>query len=114
MRKTLIPVLVLIAGCAAWTGGPTQVSRFERAAQSWTGAPLDEMIATYGPPRTFLEDSEIEDAGIAVWRSGRGEAYRCNINAWYDPDRIVTRVDVSAHNCDDEYEGYLDMLMRKR
>ena len=71
------------------------------------------MIAVYGPPRTFLEDAEIEDAGIAIWRSRRSDDYRCNISAWYDPERTVTRVDVSAHNCDDKYEEYLDMLMRK-
>ena len=114
MPKALVPVLVLLAGCAAWTGSPTTPSRFERAAESWTGAPLDEMIATYGPPRTILEDTEVEGAGIAVWRSGQGEAYRCNINAWYDPERTVTRIDVSSHQCDDKYEDYLDMMMRKR
>jgi hypothetical protein len=114
MQKALIPVLVLLAGCAAWTGGATQVSRFEQAAMSWTGAPLDAMIATYGPPRTFLGDSEVEGAGIAVWRSTRGDEYRCNINAWYDPERIVTRIDVTAYRCDEKYEEQLEMLMRKR
>jgi hypothetical protein len=114
MKTALIPVLVLIAGCAAWTGGPTTSSRFEQAAESWTGASLDEMIATYGPPRTLLEDSEVEGAGIAVWRSTWGEAYRCNINAWYDPERTVTRVDVTSYKCDKKYEEQLDMLMRKR
>ena len=113
MRLSLLPVLFALAACSAWTGGATMPSRFETAAQSWTGAPLDEMIATYGPPRTFLEDSDIEGAGIAIWRSMQSEAYRCNINAWYDPERTVTRVDVSAHNCDDKYEEYLDMMMRK-
>ena len=114
MKTTLIAFLALIAGCAAWTGGPPGASRFEQAAMSWTGAPLDEMIATYGPPRTFLEDSDVEGAGIAIWRSTWGDAYRCNIDAWYGPDRIVTRIDVTSHNCDDKYEEYLDMLTRKR
>jgi hypothetical protein len=114
MRLFLMPVLFAIAACSAWTGGPTNVSRFEQAAESWTGASLDEMIATYGPPRTFLEDSEIEGAGIAVWRSTLGDAYRCNINAWYDPERIVTRIDVTSYKCDERYEEQLDMLMRNR
>jgi hypothetical protein len=114
MNKALIPVLLLTAGCAAWTGGATSTNRFEQAAMSWTGAPLDEMIATYGPPRTFLEDSDVEGAGIVVWRSTWGDAYRCNIDAWYGPDRIVTRVDVTSHKCDEKYEEYLDMMMRKR
>ena len=114
MRLFLMPVLFVLAACSAWTGVPTNASRFERAAESWTGAPLDEMIATYGPPRTFLEDSELEGAGIAVWRSTLGDAYRCNINAWYDPERIVTRIDVTSYKCDEQYEEHLDMLMRNR
>lgn len=114
MKTLLIPVLALIAGCAAWTGGPLSTSRFEQAAMSWTGAPLDEMIGTYGPPRTVIADSEVEGAGIAVWRSTRGDAYRCNIDAWYGPDRTVTRIAVTSHKCDDQYEQYLDMMMRKR
>jgi hypothetical protein len=114
MKKTLIPVLLAISACSAWTGDATKASRFEQAAASWTGTPLDEMIATYGPPRTFLEDSEVEGAGIAIWRSTRGDAYRCNINAWYDPERIVTRIDVTSYNCDEKYREQLDMMMRKR
>ena len=114
MNKALIHVVFLTAGCTAWTGSPMNTSRFEQAAESWTGALLDDMIATWGPPRQFLDDTEIEGAGIAVWRSTRGDAYRCNINAWYDPERIVTRVDVTSYRCDDEYDEYLDMLMRRR
>jgi hypothetical protein len=114
MKNTLIPFLFLAAGCSSWTGGPPNVSRFEQAAESWTGAPLDEMIAVYGPPRTYLEDSDIDGAGIAIWRSSWGDAYRCNINAWHDPERIVTRIDVTSYKCDDKYEEQLDMLMRKR
>ena len=114
MKNTLILLLFLIAGCAAWTGPAPNESRFEQAAASWTGASLDEMIATWGPPRQYLDDSEIEGAGIAVWRSTWGDKYRCNINAWYDPDRTVTRIDVTSYKCDEKYEEHLDMLMRKR
>ena len=114
MKYTLIPFLFLAAGCSSWTGGPPSESRFERAAESWTGAPLDEMIAVYGPPRTYLKDTEIDGAGIAIWRSTMGDRYRCNINAWYDPERIVTRIDVTSYKCDEQYEERLDMLTRKR
>ena len=114
MKSAFIPVLFVVAGCAAWTGSAPNESRFEQAAESWTGASLDEMIATWGPPRQYLDDSEIEGAGIAVWRSTWSDAYRCNINAWYDPDRIVTRIDVTSYKCDDKYEEHLDMLMRRR
>lgn len=114
MRSALIPVLFLVAGCTAWTGAAPNESRFEQAAKSWTGAQLDEMIATWGPPRQYLDDPELEGAGIAIWRSTWGEAYRCNINAWYDPDRILTRIDVTSYKCDDKYEEHLDMLMRRR
>lgn len=72
------------------------------------------MIATWGSPQQYLEDSESEGAGIAIWRSTWGEAYRCNINALYDPDRIVTRIDVRSYKCDEKYEEHLDMLVRKR
>ena len=113
MKHAIMLLLVLCAGCAAWTGPPNE-SRFTRAAESWTGAPLDDMIAVWGPPRQFLDDSEIEGAGIAIWRSTWGDAYRCNINAWYDPERIVTRIDVTSYKCDEKYEEYLDGLMRRR
>ena len=115
--KYAIPFLfLLLAACSSWTGPPVE-SRFEQAAESWTGAPLDDMIAAYGPPRTILEDSDVEGAGLAVWRSTgikHNRNYRCNINAWYDPDRIVTRIDVISSHCDMIYEGELDMLMRRR
>ena len=114
MKPLLCVVLFLLAGCSAWTGSAPNESRFSIAAESWTGAPLDEMIAVWGPPRQFLDDSEIEGAGIAVWRSTWGDAYRCNINAWYDPERIVTRIDVTSYKCDEKYEEHLDMLMRRR
>ena len=113
MKRVVVPLLLLCAACSTWTGPPNE-SRFTRAAESWTGAPLDDMIAVWGPPRQFLDDSEIEGAGIAIWRSTWGDAYRCNINAWYDPDRIVTRIDVTSYRCDEKYEEYLDGLMRRR
>ena len=113
MQYVYVLVFFALAACSSWTG-PANQSRFEQAAESWTGAPLDDMIAVYGPPRTFLEDSEIEGAGIAIWRSTLGDSYRCNISAWYDPDRIVTRIDVTSHKCDEKYAEYPDMLMRKR
>lgn len=113
MKRAVPFGFLVLAACSSWTGAPDE-SRFARAAESWTGAPLDEMIAVWGPPRTFLDDTEIEGAGIAVWRSTWGDAYRCNINAWYDPDRIVTRIDVTSHKCDEKYDEHLDMLMRKR
>ena len=62
----------------------------------------------------YLDDAEIEDAGIAIWRSTLGDSYRCNINAWYDPDRVITRIDVTSYKCDEKYREYLDGLVRKR
>lgn len=114
MKHALPLLLLLLGACSAWTGSAPNVSRFEQAAESWTGAPLDEMIATWGPPRQYLDDSEVEGAGIAIWRSSWGDAYRCNINAWYDPDRIVTRIDVTSYKCDQQFAEQLDMLIRKR
>lgn len=108
-----MPLLLLGAACSSWTGPPNE-SRFARAAESWTGAPLDEMILVWGPPRQYLDDPEIEDAGIAIWRSTLGDSYRCNINAWYDPERIVTRIDVTSYKCDEKYREYLDGLTRRR
>ena len=114
MKPSIIVVLFLLAACSAWTGSAPNESRFSIAAESWTGAPLDEMIAVWGPPRQYLDDSDTEGAGIAVWRSTWGDAYRCNISAWYDPERIVTRIDVTSYKCDEKYEEHLDMLMRRR
>jgi hypothetical protein len=74
LKLALSIVLSLITACSAWTGSAPNESRFARAAESWTGAPLDEMIASWGSPRQYLEDSELEDAGIAIWRSTRGDA----------------------------------------
>ena len=114
MKPLYLIVIFSLAACSAWTGSAPNESRFSTAAESWTGASLDEMIAVWGPPRRYLEDPEMEDAGIAIWRSTWGDAYRCNISAWCDPDRIVTRIDVTSHKCDENYEEHLDMLIRRR
>ena len=122
MKRRLILIAALIS-CSACTTGRDVVEApgaFERAARSWEGAPVDEMITVWGQPSQFTDEHAKDGEGIAHWRSGGRGAFgasqsnsgRCAVDVWFAQDRIIRRVEVSGRGCDERYAERLDGLSR--
>ena len=82
MKPLFFVVLFLLAGCSAWTGSAPNESRFSIAAESWTGAPLDEMIADF---REIYGD-RIGDPSAAHTAEAAGDAAFSSSPADTPPD----------------------------
>ena len=123
MYKILLMAFVL-GGCAATGYEADEETAFHKAAVSWVGAPIDEMIEHWGEPNNLhLQASEQRD-GLARWRttnnssgsSSAGSAgagtgyYTCIAEARYDMAGVITKVDTVSSNCGKAFDH--DQLAR--
>lgn len=115
MYKIVLLALVL-TGCASTAyEAADDESAFHKAALSWVGAPVTEMILRWGKPNNLeVEPSDNRD-GLVRWRvanstalsnSGAGVGgghYTCIAEARYAMDGIITKVDTVSTNCHKRY-----------
>jgi len=110
-RASFVALVLLVAGCAGTTyDRPDDDSKLHRAAVSWVGGQVDEMIYRWGEPnRQRIDATETQD-GLVRWlatntNSGRQGAryYRCSVEVRFDAMGLITRVDTISDNCDQLY-----------
>lgn len=123
MRALLILAL-LLSGCAGVAyDNDDDESRVHRAAMSWVGAPVDEMVAAWGEPNNLRVEPTENNAGLLRWRETRrfsgipgsagARTHTCIVEAYFGEDRTITRIETMTTNCDEQYtEEQLERLAR--
>ena len=115
-------VVLSLVGCAASVhDSMSDTDAFRAAAISWVGAPLDDMIKVWGPPNRQIIDAESGRNGMVRWHAAQDiggiqtgrTGHLCSVEARFDLNRTVTRVDTISHDCDDRYEDEIGALTRR-
>ena len=118
MYRFLIFAL-LLGGCAS-TGyeADDDDTAFHKAAVSWVGAPIQEMIERWGEPNNLHVEASAERDGLARWRTtgsrpgvtssaaigGGAGHYTCIAEARYDLNGMITKVDTVSTHCDKAFD----------
>ena len=125
MYRIILFALVL-TGCASTAYEPADdESAFHKAAVSWVGAPVTEMVVKWGKPNNLMVEAKEDRDGLARWRAtnntaasgpgmGAGTRYHtCIAEARYGMDGVITKVDTVSSNCEQLYtEEHLAHLTR--
>ena len=94
MRVIACLAALLLTACATPTE-PDPNDPFVRAAQSWQGSSVDDMIAAWGEPNRLNRDARADREGTAEWGLfPPGTRERCIVSASFDTGRTVTSVRV--------------------
>ena len=119
MSRLIVTTLcALLAACSTYS--PQENDTFTRAATSWEGAPVEDMILVWGPPAT-QSDATDGRSGLTYWRSyavsgGVGTSgdmgRRCQISAYTDESGSIERIEVNSNNCDRYFGDRLNALFR--
>jgi len=121
MRNLWIIAALPLVGCAA--SGHDSVSdadAFRAAAISWVGAPLDEMVKAWGQPNRQIIDAEPGRTGMVRWRAAEEQGgiqtgkikNLCSVEARFDLNRTILRIDTISHDCDDRFADAIEALTR--
>ena len=115
-------VVLSLVGCAASVhDSMSDTDAFRAAAISWVGAPLDDMIKVWGPPNRQIIEAKSSRNGMVRWHAAQDiggiqtgrTGHLCSVEARFDLNRTVTRVDTISHDCDDRYEDEIGALTRR-
>lgn len=122
--KTILVLALFLAGCAGLTyDAENDEGRVHRAAISWVGAPVDDMISAWGEPNNLsVEATEVSD-GLVRWRkvhqlavpnSATGASSQtCIVEAYFGLDGTINRVETMSASCDETYTAEeLEQLTR--
>lgn len=86
--------LLTLAACST-PPEPNMDDPFVRAAHSWQGASIDDMIAAWGQPNRLNRNARADREGAAEWGLfPPGTRERCVVSASFDTNRTVTNVRV--------------------
>ena len=116
----LVVALTLVA-CAS-DSNTTKVDRFTVIAKKWQGASINEMIRTWGNPRTLDQESPTGGAGTGNWAhfAGDGDSggygnrrMHCEATASFDAQGIITAIDVISQNCKPDRRSNMETLRRE-
>lgn len=125
MYKYLL-IGLMLGGCAA-TGyeADDDETAFHKAAVSWVGAPIQEMLTRWGKPTNLHVEATEQRDGLARWRTTNNNSghtagasagtrfYTCIAEARYDMAGVITKVDTVSSNCDKVFdEDHLAHLTR--
>jgi hypothetical protein len=117
MYKLILLALVLTGCASSGNEADDDESGFHRAAVSWVGAPVSDMVVRWGEPNNLkVEVSEDRD-GLVRWRATNNTAadapgagagagtryYTCIAEARYGMDGVITKVDTVSSNCEQLY-----------
>ena len=106
--------LALVLGGCTSTGyeRDDDESDFHKAAVSWVGAQVDDMIVRWGEPNNLHVEASEQRDGLARWRTTNNNSggnvgasagtrfYTCIAEARYDMAGVITKVDTVSSNCD--------------
>ena len=128
MYRYLILALAL-GGCASTGSGvDDDDTAFHKAAMSWVGASVDDMIMRWGEPNNLHVEASEERDGLARWRAtnfrsgvtsnaaaagGGSGYYTCIAEARYDLTGLITKVDTVSTNCEKIYDDNHIMHMTR-
>jgi hypothetical protein len=98
-------------------------SEVHRAAMSWVGAPVDEMVAAWGEPNNLRTEPTESSDGLLRWRQTRryagtnqpagAKSHTCIVEAYFGMDGTINRIETMTSNCDDLYtDERLKLLTR--
>jgi hypothetical protein len=119
-------MVIALGGCAS-SGyeRDDDESEFHKAAVSWVGAQVNDMITRWGEPTNLYIEATDERDGLARWRSTNNTAasgpgmgagtryYTCIAEARYGTDGVITKVDTVSSNCDKLFdEDHMANLVR--
>ena len=120
IRPIIVFAVLTVLSCATTNDSS---DRYTRAAMSWTGASIGEMVAAWGTPNAGYLPGDGEKDGIAGWdvryESGIGDRkvthYHCAAYAYFDASNKIVRIDVRrSHNCHRRFENRFDLMTRNR
>ena len=131
MQKTWIAILLVQTACVGTHSRPPD--NFARAAESWQGFHVEEMMRVWGPPDTL-------QPGSATWRLGprsarcidrarrqtanggelaysrrecrtvSGFPHKCTVTASVDADGEIHQVSALSYRCERVYSDYIRVL----
>lgn len=121
--KRIIVLALFLSGCAGTVYDDDDESPVHRAAMSWVGAPIDDMVAVWGEPNNLRIDPTETNDGLFRWRDtrrptennavGGSRSYTCIVEAYFGQDRAISRVETLTTNCDELYtDERLNLLTR--
>ncbi len=119
-RLSIVIAILAISGCTT-SGGAAgdERDRYVRAANSWEGASIREMLAAWAPPSQHVRPPKGEKDGIVRWdvrsESGTGEHkithYHCATVAHFKPSGIISNIEVThSRYCYRRFEGVFESL----
>ena len=122
--KTIMILTLVLAGCAG-TGYDAEddEGRVHRAAMSWVGAPIDDMVRAWGEPNNLNIEATENNDGLMRWRETRrysgtntsagAKSHTCIVEAYFGMDGTINRVETMTNNCDRQYtDEQLEQLER--
>jgi hypothetical protein len=83
MRLLSVLVLLLVAACATNGGSDGKPDEFVAAAQTWKGAPIQEMVGRWGQPNGGHVFPTAEKDGFARWQIDWTQ-HRCRVHSMTD------------------------------
>ena len=125
-RLSIVIVIIALSGCST-TGKVADGAhdRYVRAANSWLGAPIGEMIAAWGDPTRRFLLPEGEKAGIAWWESLSEEGgcgggckiirFHCSTVTHFNSNLTITGIEIKhSRDCYHLYENRFESMTRDR
>ena len=112
--KTILVLALFLSGCAGMGyDADDDESRVHRAAMTWVGANVEEMVQAWGEPNNLRIDATENNQGLVRWRDTRRLAgtntsagtssYTCIVEAYFGMDGTINRVETMTNNCDALY-----------
>ena len=117
-----IVFILVLTSCAQ--PGTEKVRRYDdysRAAMSWLGADIDEMVAIWGPPNKGFLPAYGKKRGVAGWEarssSGFGERkeirYHCTSLAYFSSKGAILRIEVKhSRSCHRRFKNGFESMTR--
>ena len=124
MTRIITTVMILmVTSCAQLdTGKVDRDDEYSRAALSWLGADIQEMLAVWPNPNMPCGSNTVGEAGCAWWRHfGAGDPsgvarldYYCEAIARYDEVGVITEIDVRrSRYCHRVFNDRFDRMTRR-
>lgn len=122
IRPVVLCATGLMFGCSILgDAGSESPNGYEFAANSWSGAKIEEMVAAWGTPNKGYKPPDSGGEGIAGWglwsQTGIGHnktyRYRCETLAYFNSDGTITRIVVKhSRSCGRLYKGQFEKMTR--
>ena len=118
VRLSIVFAVLAVFGCASTSDGS---NRYTRAANSWKGGNIMDMVAAWGTPNAGYLPADGEISGVAGWdvryKSGTGEGkvtyYHCTTFAYFNSNDAIVRIVVkNSRYCHRRYGDDIQSMTR--